>query len=89
MSKEFNITEWILKNQLTEETENSKYSPYMYSEKGFGCHVCIFYYMKDNKHMCNNPEYRAYKGTAELVDNEGNQIKDPSKWCSNWFLPKE
>jgi hypothetical protein len=28
-------------------------------------------------------------GTAELVDNEGNQIKDPSKWCSNWFLPKE
>ncbi len=22
---------------------------------------------------------------AELV----NQIKDPSKWCSNWFLPKE
>jgi hypothetical protein len=28
-------------------------------------------------------------GTAELIDNEGNQIKDPSKWCSNWFLPKE
>jgi hypothetical protein len=28
-------------------------------------------------------------GTAELVDNEGNQIKDPSKWCSNFFLPKE
>ena len=22
-------------------------------------------------------------------DDEGNQIKDPSKWCSNWFHPKE
>ena len=27
--------------------------------------------------------------TGELVDNEGNQIQDPSKWCSNWFLPKQ
>jgi hypothetical protein len=26
--------------------------------------------------------------TNELIDEEGNQIKDPSKWCSNWFLPK-
>jgi hypothetical protein len=28
-------------------------------------------------------------GTAELIDNDGNPIKDPSKWCSNWFLPKQ
>ena len=33
--------------------------------------------------------HRVIKGTAELVDNVGNQIKDPSKWCSNWFMPKE
>ncbi len=46
-------------------------------------------YVKDEKHMCSNEQYQAYKGTAELVDDEGNQIKDPSKWCSNWFLPKE
>ena len=38
--------------------------------------------------MCGNSYYQEHVGTAELVDNEGNQIKDPSKWCSNWFLPK-
>jgi hypothetical protein len=44
--------------------------------------------MEDDKHYCNNKEYQKYKGTNELVDDEGNQIKDPSKWCSNWFHPK-
>jgi hypothetical protein len=38
--------------------------------------------------MCSNIDYQKYKGTNELVDDEGNQIKDPSKWCSNWFLPQ-
>jgi hypothetical protein len=38
--------------------------------------------------MCNNKEYQKYKGTNELVDDNGEQIKDPSKWCSNWFEPK-
>jgi hypothetical protein len=44
--------------------------------------------MEDDKHMCSNKKYQEYKGTSELVDDEGNQIKDPSKWCSNWFMPK-
>ena len=27
-------------------------------------------------------------GLDSRRDNEGNPIKDPSKWCSNWFMPK-
>jgi hypothetical protein len=74
------------KAQLTESKEH--YVPYMYSAQGFGCHVCKFYYKEKGTHMCSNPDYKAYKGTNELLDNEGNSIKDPSKWCSNWFKPK-
>jgi hypothetical protein len=73
---------------LKEQTQSEKSPPYMYSPVGFGCHVCKFYYVEDKKHMCGNSYYQEHMGTAELVDNEGNQIKDPSKWCSNWFLPK-
>lgn len=69
-------------NEITEESP-----AYMYSPVGFGCHVCRFYYKEDNKHMCSSKKYQEYMGTSELIDNEGNQIKDPSKWCSNWFLP--
>jgi hypothetical protein len=39
--------------------------------------------------MCASTDYQEYMGTSELIDNDGNQIKDPSKWCSNWFLPKQ
>jgi hypothetical protein len=39
--------------------------------------------------MCSSTNYQEYMGTSELVDNDGNQIKYPSKWCSNWFLPKQ
>ena len=74
---------------LKEGNEAEEYPPYMFSPVGFGCHVCKYYYVKDEKHMCSNAKYQEYMGTAELVDNEGNQIKDPSKWCSNWFMPKE
>ena len=84
MKKEFNITEWILEQAKKKE----EYPPYMFSPVGFSCAVCKYYSMKDGKHMCGNENYKAYKGTAELVDEEGNQIKDPTKWCSNWFLPK-
>ena len=85
MKKEFNITEWILEQNKNQE----EYPPYMYSPVGFSCAVCKFHYMEDEKHMCKNKQYQAYKGTVELVDDEGNQIKDPTKWCSNWFMPKE
>ena len=71
------------------EEQSEKSPAYMYSPVGFGCHVCKFYYVENKKHMCNNSYYTEYKGTNELIDDEGNQIKDPSKWCSNWFMPKE
>jgi hypothetical protein len=87
MINEFSVTEWILKNRLKEH-EGEEYPPYMYSPIGFGCHVCKYHYIEDEKHMCSNKKYQEYKGTAELVDNERNPIKDPSKWCSNWFMPK-
>jgi hypothetical protein len=74
---------------LKEGNEVEEYPPYMFSPVGFGCHVCKYYYLKEDKHMCSNSKYQEYKGTAELVDDKGNQIKDPSKWCSNWFKPKE
>lgn len=80
-----------LKKILNEEKETITYKPYMYSAQGFGCHVCLYYYQdKEGKHMCNNPDYVKYnKGSEVLVDNEGNPIQDPSKWCSNWFKPNE
>jgi hypothetical protein len=66
-----------------------EYPPYMFSPIGFGCHVCKYYYVEDDKHMCSNKEYQKYIGTNELIDPKtGEQIKDPSKWCSNWFEPK-
>lgn len=89
MKKEFNITEWTLKNKLIEEQGEQEYAPYMYSPVGFSCAVCKFHYIEDEKHMCKNKQYQAYKGTAELVDDNGEPIKDPTKWCSNWFLPKK
>ena len=61
--------------------------PYMYSPVGFSCAVCEYYYKQDGKHMCKNQNYADYMGTNELVDENGDQIKDPSKWCSNWFEP--
>jgi hypothetical protein len=66
-----------------------KYPPYMFSPIGFGCHVCEYYYKDKDKHMCSNKEYQKYMGTNELIDPKTKeQIKDPSKWCSNWFEPK-
>ena len=93
MKKEFNVTEWVLKNRLNEHNEEGEYPPYMYSPIGFSCAVCKYHYIEwenkvQGKHMCSNKSYQEYKGTAELVDDKGNPIKDPSKWCSNWFMPK-
>ena len=96
MSKEFNITEWTLKNNRLEENGEGEYPPYMFSEEGFGCHVCKYVNFNKDRWTCGNSEYKEYqksKGIEEsrahyLLDNDGNPIKDPSKWCSNWFLPK-
>jgi hypothetical protein len=75
-----------LKEILQEEKE--QYVPYMYSEQGFGCHVCKFYYIEKGVHKCNNVDYVKYnKGSEVLVDTKGEPIEDPSRWCSNWFKP--
>lgn len=74
-----------LKDLLQEETEH--YKPYMYSQVGFGCHVCKFYYKEEGIHKCDNVDYQKYMGTEELLDENRKPIKDPSKWCSNWFKP--
>ena len=78
-----------LLNILNEHEKGEEYPPYMYSSIGFGCHVCEYHYIKDNKHMCSNKEYKKYMKTDELIEPKtGKPIKDPSKWCSNWFEPK-
>ncbi len=69
--------------------EEEGYKPYMFSPVGFGCHVCKFHFMEDGVHKCNNLDYIEYMGTEDLIDEQGNPIQDPSKWCSNWFLPKD
>ena len=79
-----------LSRLIKEQEDNNQVSPpYMHSPDGFGCHVCRFYHKKDGKHMCSSAFYKKHMGTEELVDQQGNQIEDPSKWCSNWFLPNE
>lgn len=62
--------------------------PYMYSPVGFSCAVCEYHYMENGNHHCSNKYYQEYMGTDELVDENGQQIQDPTKWCSNWFEPK-
>ena len=82
--------------EILNESPESEYPSYMYSPVGFGCHVCKYHYIENGKHMCSNEHYQEYiveqfpnlENAAELVDNNGNPIKDPSKWCSNWFMPK-
>lgn len=72
---------------LLKETEGEP-KPYMYSPVGFSCAVCEYHYQDNGKHMCSSKHYQQYMGTNELVDEQGQPIKDPTKWCSNWFEPK-
>ena len=84
---------------LNEVKGEQTYPPYMYSERGFSCKVCKFvaFNKDEDRWTCGNSEFQKYqksKGIEEsrahyLLDNDGNPIKDPSKWCSNWFLPTE
>lgn len=74
---------------LLNEDKGESYPPYMYSPIGFAYHLVNYNIYKHDKHYCGNKEYQKYMGTNELIDPVTNeQIKDPSKWCSNWFLPK-
>lgn len=94
MSKEFNITEWTLKNNRLNEEQEGEYPPYMYSPVGFSCAVCKFlnYNKDEGKYTCANSKYQEYMGTHFLINPD---TKEPitkeylNKYCSNWFLPKE
>lgn len=79
-----------LKDILKEDSNQSsgEYPPYMYSPIGFSCAVCAAHSIKDGVHLCSAPEYKEYKGTNILVDDNNKPITDPTKWCSNWFYPK-
>jgi len=82
--------------ELLNESPQSDYPPYMYSPVGFSCAVCKYHSIEEGKHICSNKYYQEYiseqfpklENPAELVDNNGELIKDPTKWCSNWFMPK-
>jgi hypothetical protein len=91
-----------LKQLITETnestTDDNVYPPMMYSEKGFSCKVCKFlgYNKDEDRWTCSNAEYQKYNGgnfgesrAHYLLDDNGQPIEDPSKWCSNWFLPKQ
>lgn len=76
--------------------EKEEYAPYMYSPVGFSCNVCKYHYEENGVHKCGNKHYQDYiseqfpklEDPSELVDTNGDPIKDPTKWCSNWFMPK-
>jgi hypothetical protein len=76
---------------ILKETEGEdEYPPYMYSPVGFSCHVCEYYYEKEGKHKCNNKYYIDHMGTEDLINPKTKKpIKDPKKYCSNWFYPKK
>lgn len=76
-----------LKSLIKESSEES--TPYMYSPVGFSCKVCSFlnFNKDENRWTCSSTNYQEYKGTHYLVDEDNQPIKDPSKWCSNWFQP--
>lgn len=79
-----------LSSLLKEEEATSEYPPYMHSAVGFGCHVCKYYYKKEGKHMCNNEHYVELMKTEELIDPTTKKpIDDPSRYCSNWFVPNK
>ena len=87
-----------LKNILTEvNMDDNEYPPFMYSKKGFSCKACKFlnYNKDEDRWTCSNDDFQDYQksiGIEEsrahyLLDNDGNPIKNPALWCSNWFKP--
>ncbi len=89
MKKDFNVTDWVSKNRLKEH-KGEEYPPYMFSPIGFGCHVCKYYYVEDEKHMCSNKKYQEHMGTAELVDNEGNlALSSEAIIFLSWFFSSQ
>lgn len=82
--------------QLLKETPGHEYPEYMYSPVGFGCHVCKYHFQEEGIHKCSNDHYQEFikekypqiEDPSILIDNNQKPVQDPSKWCSNWFMPK-
>ena len=50
--------------------ENGEYPPYMYSPIGFGCHVCKYYYVENDKKIFVPPaNVEEAKNNPELIYN--------------------
>jgi hypothetical protein len=87
-AKKINAKEGVIKLADLIKESLEKHIPYMYSQDGFGCHVCKYYIKDFDVHKCSNSNYVNLKGSMTLTDNDGYPINDPSKWCSDWFEPK-
>lgn len=61
----------------------ANHQPFMYSSLGFSCAVCEYYSYENDQHICGNAQFAQWNG-SEVMD-----IKDPTKWCSNWFEPRK
>ena len=61
----------------------ANHQPFMYSADGFSCSVCRYYSYENDQHICGNSLFEQWNG-SEVMD-----IKDPTKWCSDWFEPKK
>ena len=83
-----NAKEGVIKLADLIKESLEKHIPYMYSQDGFGCHVCKYYIKDFDIHKCSNSNYVNLKGSMTLTDNDGYPIIDPSKWSSDWFEPK-
>lgn len=84
---------------ILNEAEEQQYPPFMYSPVGFSCKVCKFlnYNKDEDRWVCANTNYQKYMQSLGVAENRSHYIldpetkepiKDPAKWCSNWFLPK-
>lgn len=59
-----------------------EHEPFMMSKEGFSCSVCEYFNKEGKEFKCKNEYFIKWQGSDKL------DIKDPTKWCSDWFEPK-
>jgi hypothetical protein len=80
--------------------EDTNPAPFMYSPVGFSCAVCEYLIRNkdEDRWVCSNTDYQQYMESQGidasrshyLLDPKTKEpIEDPTKWCSNWFEPKQ
>jgi len=57
--------------------------PLMYVAVWCSGAVCEYHSYENDQHICGNSLFAKWNG-SEVMD-----IKDPTKWCSDWFEPKK